>query len=60
MDVKETSAQVQAVCNMLVSCAVHLYEAAKGEISLEAELKDGRKISITIKEVKEADDENHP
>lgn len=58
MDVKETNAQVQATCNMLASCAIHLYEAAQGEITLEAGLIDGRKISITIKEVKEADDEN--
>ena len=58
MDVKETNAQVQATCNMLASCAIHLYEAAQGEITLEAGLIDGRKISITIKEVEEADDEN--
>ena len=37
MDVKETNAQVQAVCNMLASCAIHLYEAAQGEITLEAQ-----------------------
>jgi len=58
MDVKETNAQVQAVCNMLASCDIHLYEAAQGEITLEAGLIDGRKISIAIKEVEEADDEN--
>lgn len=58
MDVKKANTQVQAVCNMLVSCAVHLYEAEKDELTLEAKLIDGRKISITIKEVEEADDEN--
>ena len=57
MDVKETNAQVQATCNMLASCAIHLYEAAQGEITLEAGLVDGRKISINIKEVVEAENE---
>ena len=58
MDVKKANTQVQAACSMLISCAVGLYEAAKDELTLEAKLIDGRKISITIKEVEEADDEN--
>lgn len=58
MDVKETNSTVQAICRMIVSCSVELYNAAQDKITLEAKLKDGRKISITIKEVEEADDEN--
>lgn len=45
MDVKETNAQVQATCNMLASCAIHLYEAAQGEITLPRDKQPRRKIT---------------
>lgn len=59
INVKETNSTVQAICRMIVSCSVDLYNAAQDKITLEAKLKDGRKISITIKEVKEAVNENN-
>lgn len=58
MNIKDTNDTVQAICKMIVSCSVELYNAAQDEITLEADLVDGRKISINIKEVVEADDEN--
>ena len=58
MNIKDTNDTVQAICRMIVSCSIELYNAAQDEITLEADLVDGRKISITIKEVEEADDEN--
>jgi len=58
MNIKDTNDTVQAICKMIVSCSVKLYNAAQDEITLEADLVDGRKISINIKEVVEDDDEN--
>lgn len=57
MDVKKANTQVQAACSMLICCAVELYEAAKDELTLEAKLIDGRKISVNIKEVVETENE---
>lgn len=50
MNVEDTSSGVRALCTLLVDCAVELYNTAGDEISLAAELEDGRTISITIKE----------
>lgn len=58
LDSKETSKEIQEVCRTIISYAAALFTVAGDTITLEAQLKDGRKISVEIKEITDEQETN--